>query len=158
MKSSLYFIRHRIICASIVILLNLLGASVGAQTLKPNIIFILADDLGYGDIGFNRDGAFAREKPRLATPNLDRLARGGVILSDHYCAAPVCSPSRASLLTGRIQGRCSLRDNLFRPAVHRKSYSWHGRKRGGLRDLGRRQVGRRRWRRIGQTNYLSSPR
>jgi len=81
---------------------------------RPNVVFILADDLGYGDVGFTWQ-ARAREasKARILTPNLDRLAREGVMLSGHYCAAPVCAPSRASLLLGRVQGRCSLMDNCF---------------------------------------------
>ena len=81
---------------------------------KPNVVFILADDLGYGDTGFTWQ-ACAREaaRARILTPNLDRLAKEGVTLSSHYCAAPVCAPSRASVLLGRVQGRCSLMNNCF---------------------------------------------
>lgn len=90
--------------------------SAPART-KPNIIFILADDLGYGDVSFSWQAMGAKASGlgglRLKTPNLDRLARAGVTLTDHYCAAPVCAPSRASLLTGRVQGACSLKDNCF---------------------------------------------
>ena len=91
------------------------GAACAAPKGRPNIIFILADDLGYGDVGFSweHQAAAARAVPRIATPNIDRLAREGAVLTDHYCAAPVCAPSRASLLTGRVQGKCSLRDNCF---------------------------------------------
>ena len=59
---------------------------------RPNIIFILADDLGWADIGCY--GADLHE-----TPNLDRLASQGVRFTDAYAAAPVCSPTRASILT-----------------------------------------------------------
>ena len=79
---------------------------------KPNIVFILTDDLGYGDVGFtcnSRTNILAR----LRTPCLDRLSREGVVLTSHYAAAPVSAPSRASLITGRVQGKCSLRDNCF---------------------------------------------
>lgn len=79
---------------------------------KPNIVFILTDDLGVGDVGFacsTRTNVLAR----LRTPCLDRLAREGVTLTAHYAAAPVSAPSRASLITGRVQGKCSLRDNCF---------------------------------------------
>ena len=79
---------------------------------KPNIVFILTDDLGFGDAGFTcstRTNVLAR----LRTPCLDRLADEGVILTAHYAAAPVSAPSRASLITGRVQGKCSLRDNCF---------------------------------------------
>jgi len=65
---------------------------------KPNIVFILADDLGWSDIGCY--GADLHE-----TPNLDRLARQGVRFTDAYAAAPVCSPTRASILTGKCPAR-----------------------------------------------------
>src|SRR3954454_7269608 len=67
---------------------------------KPNIIFILADDLGYGDIG-----PFGSTKNR--TPNLDRMAKEGMKLTSFY-AAPVCSPSRAQILTGSYAKRVSI--------------------------------------------------
>ena len=95
-----------------------LGAALAAAPLavvgraKPNIVFILADDLGFGDVGFTcstRTNVLAR----LQTPCLDRLAREGVVLTAHYAAAPVSAPSRASLITGCVQGKCSLRDNCF---------------------------------------------
>ncbi|MGE4489860.1 MAG: sulfatase-like hydrolase/transferase [Kiritimatiellales bacterium] len=65
---------------------------------KPNILFILADDLGYGDLAcFGNDA--------VRTPNLDRLAREGVSLIQHYSASPLCAPARAALLTGRYNHR-----------------------------------------------------
>ncbi len=88
-------------------------ASLAAGRERPNIIFILADDLGYGDTGFSWQNARAQGLPRIHTPNLDRMAREGAVLTSHYCAAPVCAPSRASILSGRVQGECSLRDNCF---------------------------------------------
>jgi len=63
----------------------------------PNIVLIIADDVGYGDIG-------AYGAPDVRTPNLDRLAREGVRFSDFY-AAPSCSPTRASLISGRYYQR-----------------------------------------------------
>ena len=83
-----------------------------AEDRRPNVIFILADDLGYGDVGFCPLPA-TNVLARLRTRNLDRLAAGGVVLTGHYAAAPVSAPSRASLMTGRVQGECSLRDNCF---------------------------------------------
>ena len=89
------------------------AANVTLAAARPNVIFILTDDLGWGDTGFTWQNARAEGMPRIHTPNLDRLAREGAVLTDHYCASPVCAPSRASILTGRVQGECSLRDNCF---------------------------------------------
>jgi arylsulfatase A len=72
----------------------------GAATRKPNFIVIFCDDLGYGDVGPNGG--------RIRTPNLDRMAREGVVLTDFYAAANVCTPSRAGLLTGRYPIRSGL--------------------------------------------------
>src|SRR5262245_51021893 len=71
-------------------------AAGGAK--KPNIVVILADDLGYADIS-------AYGGTRIATPNIDRIAKAGVAFTDGYSAAPVCSPSRAGLQTGRHPDR-----------------------------------------------------
>jgi arylsulfatase A-like enzyme len=88
---------------------------------KPNIVFILCDDLGFGDTGPTFQNARAakndRAVPAFATPQLDRLAREGVELRNHYCAAPVCAPSRASLLRGVHQGHANVRDNQFDKAL-----------------------------------------
>ena len=69
-----------------------------AQTKKPNILLIVADDLGYGDVGFQGGKA-------VPTPNIDKLAAMGLRCSSGYVSAPYCSPSRAGLLTGRYQNR-----------------------------------------------------
>lgn len=88
---------------------------------KPNIIFILCDDLGYGDIGAfyqnQRAALHDRSVPCFATPQIDTLAHDGVKLTQHYCGAPVCAPSRASLLTGLTQGHANVRDNQFDKAL-----------------------------------------
>lgn len=65
----------------------------GPASERPNFVLILADDLGYGDAGKHKD-------PRIATPNLDRMAKEGVELTSFY-AAPTCTPARAALMTGR---------------------------------------------------------
>ena len=70
----------------------------GAEKRRPNVVFILADDLGYGDLGCY--GA-----PDIRTPNLDRLARDGVRFTDFYANGPLCSPTRCGFLTGRYQQR-----------------------------------------------------
>jgi len=71
---------------------------------KPNIIFILADDLGYGDVGFNG-------QDKILTPHLDQMAKEGMVLSHFYAGAPVCGPSRATLMYGQHTGHCSIRGN-----------------------------------------------
>src|SRR5688500_6817615 len=75
---------------------------------KPNIIIIVADDLGYGDIGVHgcRD---------IATPHIDSLARDGVRCTQGYVSAPQCSPTRAGLLTGRYQQRFGHEHNRAYP-------------------------------------------
>jgi len=72
---------------------------------KPNVIYILADDLGYGDLS-----CYGQDK--LTTPNLDRLAAEGIRFTNHYSGNTVCSPSRAVLMTGQHSGHCYLRGNL----------------------------------------------
>jgi len=96
-------------------------APAAASPAKPNIIYILTDDLGWGDLGVlfqnSRQAANDRGKPWHLTPNLDRFAAEGVQLPAHYCAAPVCAPSRASILLGVSQGHANVRDNQFDKAL-----------------------------------------
>lgn len=72
---------------------------------KPNVIFILADDLGYGDLGF-------LGQKWIETPNLDRLAAEGMFFSNHYSGATVCAPSRSALMTGLHTGHTPIRGNF----------------------------------------------
>ncbi|MFV0589976.1 MAG: sulfatase [Draconibacterium sp.] len=74
----------------------LLGVTSFAQEQKPNFIIILADDLGFADLSLNGS-------KQIPTPNIDKLAQSGVNFSNGYVSGPVCSPSRAGLLTGRNQ-------------------------------------------------------
>lgn len=76
----------------------------GADAPKPNIIFILADDLGYGDIG-----CFGQQN--IKTPNIDRMAAEGMRFTQVYSGSTVCAPSRAVLMTGRHTGHVSVRGN-----------------------------------------------
>ena len=71
---------------------------------KPNVIYILADDLGYGDLS-----CYGQET--LQTPRLDRLAENGMRFTSHYAGATVCAPSRYVLMTGKHNGRAAIRDN-----------------------------------------------
>jgi len=96
-----------------------LAAPAVATSERPNIIFILTDDLGWGDLGvFFQNGRRASGNgASFLTPHLDTLAAEGVRMTHHYCAAPVCAPSRASLLTGVSQGHANVRDNQFDKAL-----------------------------------------
>ena len=69
----------------------------------PNIVFILADDLGYGDVGWYNPEA------KAPTPNLDRLAKEGLLFSDAHSPSTVCTPSRYSILTGRMAFRTGMK-------------------------------------------------
>ncbi|MBX3485526.1 sulfatase [Phenylobacterium sp.] len=76
---------------------------------QPNFIVILADDLGYGDVGCN-------DSTHIRTPNIDRLAAEGARFTDFYASANVCTPSRAGLLTGRYAIRSGLAHEVLQPA------------------------------------------
>ena len=76
-------------------------AALAAPARKPNLLLILADDLGYGDMSCYGNSY-------IRTPNLDRLAAGGVRFTDFHASGPVCSPTRACLMTGRYQQRCGI--------------------------------------------------
>jgi arylsulfatase A len=86
------------------LLATLVALTTFAAERPPNIIFILADDLGYGDIG-----PFGQKKIR--TPHLDRMAAEGMRFTQHYSGSPVCAPSRCVLLTGKHPGHAAIRDN-----------------------------------------------
>jgi arylsulfatase A-like enzyme len=80
-------------------------AQVNAQSVsKPNIIYIYADDLGYGELG-----VYGQQK--IKTPNLDKMAQEGIRFTDHYTSAPVCAPARCMLLTGKHGGHTYIHGN-----------------------------------------------
>ena len=85
-----------LILGGLILVRGVEGASPeeGAVGVRPNLVIILADDLGYGDLG-----CFGH--PTIATPNLDRMAVEGQKLTEFYVAASVCTPSRAVILTGQ---------------------------------------------------------
>lgn len=89
------------------IVLFLVAGSPELRAERPNLIFILADDLGYGDLG-----CFGQEKIR--TPHLDQLAAEGLKLTDFYAGSTVCAPSRSVLMTGQHTGRTWVRGNAGR--------------------------------------------
>ncbi|MGP1991308.1 sulfatase-like hydrolase/transferase [Zobellia laminariae] len=96
-------------------------AKVVETVNKPNIIYILTDDLGYGDIGAffqnQRKETDDRSEPYALTPHLDKMASEGAMLTNHYTAAPVCAPSRSSVLLGVSQGHANVRDGQFDKAL-----------------------------------------
>lgn len=83
-------------------------SSLQAQTERPNVVFIMTDDVGYGDIG-------SYGGPDIRTPHIDRLARDGAMFTDFYANAPVCTPTRAGFVTGRYQQRVGLERPLSGP-------------------------------------------
>ena len=85
-----------------------------APVIRPNLVIILADDLGYGDLGCygNKD---------ISTPNIDRMATQGIRFTDFHSNSSVCTPTRAALLTGRYQQRAGLQQVLLEASVADKS-------------------------------------
>jgi arylsulfatase B len=81
------------------------GLSTPMLSSRPNLVVIVADDMGYGDIGAFGNAA-------VQTPALDALAAEGLVLTQHYSASPVCAPARAGLLTGRYPHRTGAIDTL----------------------------------------------
>jgi len=81
-----------------------MAAGAFAQSRRPNVVILFADDMGWGDVGFNG-------RKDWDTPNLDRLAAQGTVFERWYTAFPVCAPSRASLLTGRYTIHNTVRSN-----------------------------------------------
>lgn len=102
MKSFVYIISF----LSIALIVNSFSLFGNNNPGKPNFILIVADDLGYGDLGF-------QGSKQIPTPNIDKLAKEGIIFSNAYVSSSVCSPSRAGLLTGKNQSNFGFTDNLF---------------------------------------------
>jgi len=92
---------HRLLTLSFIV--NLAAIASG-QSRPPNIVFILADDLGYGDLG-------CYGQKRIETPHIDRLATEGMRFTDFYAGCTVCAPSRCVLMTGYHMGHCWVRGN-----------------------------------------------
>jgi len=92
-------------------MMNVCGCTsmrAGMSNRKPNIIFVLADDLGYGDLG-------CYGQRRIKTPNLDRMAAEGMRFTQHYAGSTVCAPSRCVLMTGLHTGHSMIRGNALVP-------------------------------------------
>ena len=93
-----------LIIASLICLLGCKNSTENELLRSPNIILIVADDLGYGDLA-------CYGQKTLKTPHIDRMAAEGIMFSNHYSGSTVCAPSRASLMTGRHPGHVSVRGN-----------------------------------------------
>jgi len=96
------FVKKSILFILCVLSVSLVSAQKNDQ--KPNIVFILADDLGYGDLG-------VYGQKIIKTPNIDRLAQDGILFTEFYAGTSVCAPSRSSLLTGQHTGHTYIRGN-----------------------------------------------
>mgnify|MGYP006279312417 CR=1 FL=1 len=93
-----------LVIATLTFTLSKPGYSQFRQPSKPNIIYILADDAGYGDFG-------CYGQKEIHTPNIDSMAAEGMLFTQHYAGAPVCAPSRCSFLTGKHTGNAYIRGN-----------------------------------------------
>ena len=87
--------------------LSMAGPVSGFEAQKPNIIFIMADDMGYGDLG-----CYGQKK--FQTPNIDGIAAQGTRFTDCYAGSTVCAPSRSVLMTGQHTGHTRVRGNMCR--------------------------------------------
>ena len=94
------------LAACVVLATTMLSAVYAAQLSPPHIVILLADDLGWGDVGYHGS--------RIHTPNIDNLAKNGTRLNQFY-VQPVCSPTRGALLTGRYPMRLGLQCGVVRP-------------------------------------------
>jgi len=92
---------------------------------RPNVIFMMADDLGYGELG-------CYGQTKIRTPNIDALASGGMKFTQHYSGSPVCAPSRCSLLTGKHTGHAYIRGN---DEMRERGDVWHDPALEGQRPL-----------------------
>ncbi|KAL5267411.1 hypothetical protein ACHWQZ_G004452 [Mnemiopsis leidyi] len=123
-----------LLSSSVVIVFLHLAYSVYSKPVQPNIVLVVADDLGYNDVGFRGSNTF------VSTPNLDKLANEGVILENHIVSA-TCSPSRSALMTGRYPIRTGfwkgnldrdeefglgLDETLMPEMLRRNGYRTHG--------------------------------
>lgn len=110
--------KHASLIILIGIALSSLFYSCKEEVSQPNIVVFLCDDLGYGDLS-----SFGH--PTIKTPNLDKMAASGIKLTSCYSAAPVCSPSRVGLLTGRSPNRAGVYDYIINGDPNSKDFRRH---------------------------------
>ena len=97
-------------------ILSFLTFTASASAKQPNLLLIVADDMGYGDLS-------SYGSKQISTPNLDRLAKNGIRCTDGYVSGSVCAPSRAGLLTGRYGSRFGFEHNLHHPEHVKPEYA-----------------------------------
>lgn len=119
-KNKSFFNNRCISVLRFVLILVLAGLTACGQGHRekrgqPNIVYILADDLGYGELG-----AYGQQK--IETPNIDKLAENGMLFTQHYAGSPVCAPSRYMLMTGKHPGHAYVRSNKPR---HERRRIWN---------------------------------
>ncbi|MEP0369027.1 MAG: sulfatase-like hydrolase/transferase [Cyclobacteriaceae bacterium] len=103
-RINIYGVTYLIIILALLVMFSC--KKIHRNDTRPNILIIIADDLGWGDVGYHASD--------IRTPNIDQLAQEGIELNRFY-VAPICSPTRAGLLTGRFPDRYGLRNNVVRP-------------------------------------------
>ncbi len=109
--------RHTVALLITLLLLMSISIAANAQSQRPNIIYIMTDDMGYGDLS-----CYGNKK--YSTPNLDKLASQGMKFVNAYSAAPVCTPTRAAFMTGRYPARTPI--GLMEPLINTKRDSTIG--------------------------------
>lgn len=95
---------NHLICCSGLLAAGISPLQAAGKNEKPNIIFILCDDMGYGDLG-------CYGQKYINTPNLDRMAQEGMRFTQAYAGSPVSAPSRATIMTGQHSGHSHVRGN-----------------------------------------------
>lgn len=98
------------------VFLLIAGSVANAKDKRPNFLFIIVDDLGWADVGMNGSKYYE-------TPNIDRLASEGLLFTDGYVASPMCSPTRASIMTGKHPARLKLTNWIGAPQP--EDYTWN---------------------------------
>ena len=109
-------------CASVTFFLPAIASAADAPAAKPrpNVVVFLADDLGSGDLGYAGSAFYE-------SPNIDALAKRGTVFTRAYAAGPVCSPTRAAILTGRYPARVGVTDwiGAVQPEEAKKQPRWN---------------------------------
>ncbi|NJB85951.1 arylsulfatase A-like enzyme/uncharacterized protein YjdB/beta-glucanase (GH16 family) [Lewinella marina] len=112
MQPQFYPLRYFILLLLGLSFLSPAGAQTGGGGERPNILVIMADDLGYGDVGFNRAADYPADLGIIPTPRLDALAAAGIVATNAHVAHPFCGPSRAAILSGVYPHRIGAQYNL----------------------------------------------